>query len=503
MTNQVNLDRQLSIAPNWIDGQRTSAKTEEYQDVYSPYSGKVIGQVPLSTSTDVEQAVNSANKAFAGWKDTHIKERVQVMFRLKQLLEQKADDLAELVALESGKTVGEAKAGILKGIEIIEFACAIPNKIQGALLEVSNGVECRATKAPLGVVASITPFNFPVMVPLWTVPIALTTGNTMVLKPSEQVPFSVLQLAELLKEAGLPDGVFNVVNGGAAVVEAICAHPIIQAISFVGSTKVAKIVYQKGSQNYKRVLALGGAKNHLVLMPDADVGYSPSQIVDSAIGCAGQRCMAAANLVVVGKCDHLIQKMVEYARGIQLGHQMGAIINQTAMQRIVGYIDQAEKSGASILVDGRHAKPQNYLAGEAQTGYWVAPTLIDQVTPDMPCFTEEIFGPVLSILRVDTLEDALRVENNNPYGNAASIFTTSGVAAQYFTNHASAGMLGVNIGVPVPREPFAFGGWNDSKFGVGDITGDSGISFWTKDQKITTKWVDPQGFARKASDWMS
>ena len=394
--------------------------------------------------------------------------------------------------------MAEAHGDVAKAIEVLEFGCSIPNKISGPMQEVSNGIYCQVIKEPIGVVASIVPFNFPVMCPMWTIPIALTVGNTMVLKPSEQVPLGSMKLAALLKEAGLPDGVLNIVHGGVDVVNAICDNTDIKAMSFVGSTKVAKLVYGRAAMAGKRVLALGGAKNHLILMPDANPETAPSQIVDSAMGCAGQRCMAASVMVAVGDCDKHIQGMVAYAKSIKLGEKLGTVINKQSVERINNYITAAEKMGAKVLVDGRNQKPDNTDIKGLEGGYWVGATLLDNVSPDMPAGCEEIFGPVLSIIRVKTIEDALKIENNNPYGNAASIFTSSGANAQYLFRNANAGMNGVNVGVPVPREPFGFGGWNDSKFGNGDLTGDQGIDFWTQDRKITTKFIEPQ-----TRNWMS
>jgi malonate-semialdehyde dehydrogenase (acetylating)/methylmalonate-semialdehyde dehydrogenase len=478
-----NIDREFGTLQNWVNGERWTPRTESFAPVYSPYSGKEIASVPLSNAEDIDDAVQAARAAFPSWAETNIKKRVQVMFRLKMLLEDNLDELGELAAIECGKTPGEARAGIEKGIEVIEYSCSMPNLISGGTQEVSSGVDCGLSREPLGVVASIAPFNFPFMVPLWTVPIAITAGNTMLVKSSEQVPLSALRLAELLKEAGLPDGVFNVVNGGREAVEAICDHPEIEAISFVGSSKVARQVYVRGSQSGKRVLALGGAKNHTVLMPDANPDISPPGVVDSATGCAGQRCMAVSAMVGVGEIGPLVEKMKEYAESIELGNQMGAIINKESADRIHRYIDQAEQMGADIIVDGRNATVEG-----CEGGYWVGPTLIDNVTAEMPIAHDEIFGPVLAIRRVKSLDEAIEIENANPYGNAASIFTSSGEAARHFSRKANAGMVGVNIGVPVPREPFSFGGWNDSKFGVGDITGESSVRFWTKEKKVTVRW---------------
>jgi len=363
----------------------------------------------------------------------------------------------------------------------------------GEVMEVSRGVECRVERFPLGVVASITPFNFPNMVPHWTLPNAIALGNCMILKPSELVPLSSGRIAELLREAGLPAGVLQVVHGGREVVEAICDHPGIEAVSFVGSTRVAKIVYRRGTAALKRVLALGGAKNHLIVMPDADLEMTSSNVVASMSGCAGQRCMAASVMVAVSETDHIIQRMIEYARDIVPGRTLGPVISAEARQRIEGYITEAEAAGATVLLDGR----RTVVAGK-EGGYYVGPTIIDHVTPSMRIAQEEVFGPVLAIIRAKDVDEALRVEHASPYGNAASVFTESGGTARYVMERASAGMVGVNVGVPVPREPFGFGGWNESRFGVGDITGRGSIEFWTQSKKMTTKWNREHG-----TNWMS
>jgi malonate-semialdehyde dehydrogenase (acetylating)/methylmalonate-semialdehyde dehydrogenase len=331
------------------------------------------------------------------------------------------------------------------------------------------------------------------MVPNWTIPNAIALGNCMVLKPSELVPISSGRIAELLREAGLPDGVLNIVHGGQETVEAICDHPGIEGISFVGSTKVAKIVYRRGTSNYKRVLALGGAKNHLIVMPDADPEMTSSNVVASMSGCAGQRCMAASVMMAVGKSDHIIERMVSIVQSMQPGVHIGPVISAEAKARIESYITEAEKMGAKVLVDGR-----GYKVKGKENGYYVGPTLIDRVTPDMRIAQEEVFGPVMVIIRANDVAEAIGVQQRSPYGNAASVFTESGGVARYVMENASAGMVGVNVGVPVPREPFSFGGWNDSKFGVGDITGRGSIEFWTKSKKMTTKWNKEAGV-----NWMS
>ena len=478
---------------NYINGVFVNPRSHRVLNITSPVDGSLLSTVALSTSSDVDLAVKSAKAAFQVWSRLPVKERVQVFFRYKYLLEQNVKDLATLIQEENGKTYDEAVAEIEKSIEVTEFACSLPQLITGEILEVSKGVECRTEHVPLGVVASIVPFNFPMMVPNWSIPNAIALGNCMILKPSEKVPLSAAKIALLLKAAGLPDGVFNIVNGDSEVVNAICDHPGIDAVSFVGSTRVAKLVYQRATHSYKRVLALGGAKNHLVVLPDAKPDMTAQNVTASMTGCAGQRCMAASAMVGVGDVDHIIEKICEEAKKIVPGKNLGAVISSEAKERIEKYITEAEQQGATILVDGRGAKVDG-----KENGSYVGPTVIDHVTPDMSVAREEIFGPVLSIMRTKTVDEALAIENASPYGNAASVFTQNGGYARYVIEKASAGMIGVNIGVPVPREPFSFGGWNESKFGVGDITGKSSIEFWTKLKKSTTKWNPEAGI-----NWMS
>jgi malonate-semialdehyde dehydrogenase (acetylating)/methylmalonate-semialdehyde dehydrogenase len=481
-----------SQVTNCINGEQISGNGQMLE-VFSPLNGQVISEVPLSSADVVDEAVTAARGAFPAWSALTLKERVQIFFRYRQLLEKYRTELVALVSEENGKTSAEAAAEVDKSIELTEFATSLPQLCAGEIEIVSRGVECRSERHPLGVVASISPFNFPNMVPNWTIPNALALGNTMILKPSEQVPLSANRIAEILAEAELPKGVLNVVHGAQAAVEAICDHPGIDAVSFVGSTKVAKIVYQRATSNLKRALCLGGAKNHLIVLPDANEEMTASDVAASMTGCAGQRCMAASAMVAVGKVDAIIDRLCEETKKIIPGKNLGAIISQQAKERIEGYIAEAEAQGAKILVDGRDATVEG-----KENGYYVGPTVIDFVTPDMKIAKEEVFGPVLAILRTSTLDEAIEIENNSPYGNAASVFTQSGGLAKYVADHASAGMIGVNIGVPVPREPFSFGGWNESKFGTGDITGESSIEFWTKLKKTTTKW-NPEA----RTNWMS
>ena len=467
---------------NWIGGAWQGAQSGETMSVQNPRHGQEMGRVAWSGGADVAAAVSAAKAALPGWRATPLKERAQVLFRLKQLMEDRLDELAWLLSHENGKTIAQARGSVLKGIECVEFGASLHNMAQGEQLDVSRGINCEVTHEPVGVCAGIVPFNFPTMVPLWMLPQALVSGNTFVLKPSEQVPYGSMRLAELFREAGLPDGVLNVVNGGKETVEAICDDPDIAAVAFVGSTKVAKIVYERGSRAGKKMLCLGGAKNHLVVVPDADPELTASTLVASSYGCSGQRCMAASVMVAVGDVQHIIDRMVDETRGMSLGTDMGSIINPQSAERIIGYIDDAERQGARVLVDGRGASV------DGQGGNWIGPTIIDGVSRDMGAGADEIFGPVLSIIHVDTLDEAIALENASPYGNAAAIFTTNGGVARYAIDRFSAGMCGVNIGVPVPREPFAFGGWNDSKFGHGDITGYDGFRFWTRPRKVTSRW---------------
>src|SRR5688572_7508124 len=477
---------------NYLDGSFVGSD-RAFLEVHNPSDGSVISRVPLSTQEDVDAAVASARKAFPAWSATPIKERVQVFYRYKTLLEKNIDELAALITEENGKVASEARAEVLKSAELCEFACSLPQIAPGEVLEVSRGVECRIERYPVGVVAAITPFNFPNMVPNWSIPNAIALGNCMILKPSELVPLSAGRIAELLREAGLPDGVIQVVHGGRETVEAICDHSGIAAISFVGSTKVAKVVYRRATANLKRVLALGGAKNHLIVMPDADLEMTSTNVVASMSGCAGQRCMAASVMLAVSDTDHIIQRMIDYAKKIVPGQNLGPVISEEARERIEKYITEAEEAGATVLVDGR----KTVVPGK-ENGYYVGPTIIDHVTPDMRIAQEEVFGPVLAIVRAKDIDKALEIENASPYGNAASVFTESGGTARYVMENASAGMVGVNVGVPVPREPFSFGGWNESRFGVGDITGKGSIEFWTRSKKMTTKWNVEHG-----TNWMS
>lgn len=469
---------------NYIQGTHAPASPRS-KDVTSPVNGELLTTVPLADESELQTAVESAKQAFPGWSDFTLRQRCDVFYRYRNLLQDNLEELSRVCHEENGKTIAESKAEVLKAIELTELACSLPNLVAGESLEVSPGFDCSIQQAPLGVVACITPFNFPIMVPHWTIPMALALGNTMVFKPSEQVPISGARIAELLTEAGLPDGVFNVVHGDKHTVEAICDHPDIEALTFVGSTPVAKSVYARATSTYKRALAMGGAKNHLIVMPDADVEHTAANVAASACGCAGQRCMAAATMVAVGDVNHVVDKVVEQSKALVPGQNLGAVISEEAKTRIEGYITEAVEQGATLLLDGRDTTVEG-----CENGSYVGPTVLDNVTPDMNIASAEVFGPVLSIIRTDNLNGAVQLENASPYGNAAVVYTQDGQVAREFADRASAGMIGVNVGVPVPREPFGFGGWNESRFGVGDITGRGSIQFWTQSKKITSHWIE-------------
>ena len=476
----------MKYAPldNYINGSPVASASSPIQ-VTSPVNGEVLSSVPISTPEDLQAAASAAKTAFPTWASLTLRQRCEIFYSYQNLLQDNLDELALICHEENGKTIGESKAEVLKAIELTELACSLPNLVSGESLEVSPGFDCSIQTSPLGVVSCITPFNFPIMVPHWTIPMALALGNTMVFKPSEQVPLSGNRIAELLTEAGLPNGVFNVVHGNKSIVETICDHADIKALTFVGSTPVAKAVYTRGTSSLKRVLAMGGAKNHLIVMPDADLEHTAANVAASACGCAGQRCMAAATMLAVGDVDHIVEQVVEQSKALIPGENLGAVISASAKSSIEKHITEAEEQGATVLLDGR-----NTSVDGCEAGTYVGPTVLDNVTPDMSIASAEVFGPVLSIIRTGNLKEAMELENASPYGNAAVVYTQDGQIAKQFAKQASAGMIGVNVGVPVPREPFGFGGWNDSRFGVGDITGRGSIQFWTQSKKITSHWID-------------
>ncbi len=479
---------------NLVGGEWVRPSGRPSIEVRTPYTGKVIGSVPHSTADDVASVVAAAAPAAAAWRQVPIKERTQVLFDFRARLLDNIDEVSNLAAIEAGKTVAEAKAGVLKGIEIIEYALSLQNLDAGGALEVSRGVTCETRREPMGVVAGITPFNFPAMVPMWQFPIALTLGNAFILKPSEKVPLTSCRLGELLIESGFPAGVFSIVHGGRDTVEALIDHEGVSAYGFVGSTPAAKAVYARAAGHGKRALALGGAKNHLIVVPDADRDITVEGVLNSFTGCAGQRCMAASLMVAVGDVDHLIDAIVERAKQIRLGLDMGAIIDADAHARLCADIGQAADDGVQIRLDGRKAvAPEGY-----EGGYWLGPTILDRAKVDQTCATKELFGPVITIVRVKTLEEALSLQSTTPYGNAMSVFTSRGAVARRVIEAAPTGMVGINIGVPVPREPFSFGGTKASRFGAGDMTGAGGVELWSFLKKVTSKWsIAPD------ANWMS
>jgi malonate-semialdehyde dehydrogenase (acetylating) / methylmalonate-semialdehyde dehydrogenase len=489
----VQLPKEPIVSDCLIQGRWTKGEADTIE-VTSPYSGKVIGRASVPSAAQIDMALKAAAQAQKSWGSLPIKERSKVLYQFRSILLRDLDAIAHLKSSECGKTFEEGRAGLMKGIEVLEFALSIQNLDLGGKVEVSRGVTCEYRREPLGVVANITPFNFPAMVPMWTIPIALALGNAYVWKPSEKTPLTALRIAGALMEAGLPDGVFTVLHGGEATVNAIIDHPAVKAIGFVGSTKIARLIYQRGTHLGKRVLALGGAKNHIVLLPDANPQLSGVGISDSFTGCAGQRCMAASVLLAVGDVDLHIAKIVERAGSLRLGQEMGALITKAQKEFLVAAITRIEKAGGKILLDGRKAQvPKGY-----EEGHWLGPTIIDGIKPGSEAATVELFGPILSIVRCKDLSEAMSIESSVEYGNACSVFTTSGPLADRVSREASTGMVGINVGVPVPREPFSFGGTNASKFGHGDITGHQSLDFWSNIKKITTKWE-----SQSDSNWMS
>ncbi len=492
----VKIPSTMMNCQNFVNGKFVNGSGEKIQ-VISPYNGKAIGDFFSSTKADVEKAALEAQAAQKLWADVPMKERTKVMFNFRNILLRDLDEIAHLKSSESGKNFEEGKAGLMKGIEVLEFAIALQNMDLGGRNEVSRGVSCEYRREPVGVVANITPFNFPAMVPMWTIPIALTLGNAYLWKPSEKTPLTSLKIASALKEAGLPDGLFQVLQGGKETVEAIIDHSAVKAIGFVGSTKIAKAVYDRGTHLGKRVLALGGAKNHIVLLPDANPDLAGVGISDSFTGCAGQRCMAASVLLAVGDpkdTEKHIEKIVARASSLKLGTDMGAIITKAQVKFLHEAIDRAEKAGAKILLDGRKSKAPAGM----EEGNWIGPTIIDNVKPGSEAATIELFGPVISIIRCPDISHAMEIENSVDYGNACSVFTSNGALAEKVIKMASTGMVGVNVGVPVPREPFSFGGINASKFGHGDITGRHSLDFWSNIKKVTVKWEK-----QNDNNWMS
>lgn len=489
----LKIPQEVISCSNFINGQWVKGEAGA-QGIVSPYNGKKIGEVSIPSSKQIKDALKTAEASQIEWGKTPLKERARVLFNFRNILLRDLDEISHLKSSESGKTFDEGKAGLMKGIEVLEYALSLQNIDVGGRLEVSRGVSCEYRRAPLGVVANITPFNFPAMVPMWTIPIALGLGNAYVWKPSDKTPLTSIKIANALKEAGLPDGLFTVLHGGAETVDAIIEAPEVKAVGFVGSTKIAKLVYTKATSLGKRALCMGGAKNHIVLLPDATPEIAGLGISDSFTGCAGQRCMAASVLLAVGDVNPHLEKIMARASSLELGKDMGAIITRTQRDHLVEAIGRAEKQGAKILLDGRKAKAPQGM----EEGNWIGPTILDNVQLGSEAQTVELFGPILSVIRCKDISHAMSIQNTSEYGNACSVFTNSGALAERVIREAKAGMVGVNVGVPVPREPFSFGGIAASKFGAGDITGEHSLNFWSDMKKVTTKWEK-----QNDNNWMS
>ncbi|MGZ4590717.1 MAG: CoA-acylating methylmalonate-semialdehyde dehydrogenase [Actinomycetes bacterium] len=476
---------------HWIGGSETAGASTRRGTVWNPATGQEQAQVLLAEPADVDAAVQAAAKAFDDWRDVGVLRRARVMFRMRELIDKHIDELAGIVADEHGKTVADAKGEITRGLEVVEFASGIPTLLKGEFSEqVSTEVDSYSFRQPLGVVAGITPFNFPVMVPMWMHPVAIATGNAFVLKPSERDPSASNFVAQLYADAGLPEGVFNVVHGDKVAVDTILDHPQIAAVSFVGSTPIARYIYERGSASGKRVQALGGAKNHAVVLPDADLDFTADQLVSAGYGSAGQRCMAISAVVAVGAAgDALVEKVRERTERIVVGSgrdersEMGPVVTPEARERVTSYVDSGAAAGATVVVDGRGLSVEGL-----EDGFFVGPTLIDNVTTDMDVYTDEIFGPVLVVLRAETFDAAIDMVNANAYGNGTAIFTSNGEAARTFQRRVTVGMIGINVPIPVPMAFYSFGGWKDSLFGDRHMHGPEGVGFYTRAKVVTSRW---------------
>jgi malonate-semialdehyde dehydrogenase (acetylating)/methylmalonate-semialdehyde dehydrogenase len=475
---------------NWIGGQWVEAIGKQTEDVYNPATGEAIAKVPLSVREDVDRAAGAAREAFATWSRTPVPRRARVMFKYQQLLVEHWEELARLVTTENGKSLGEARGEVLRGIECVEYAAGAPSLMMGKQLpDIATSLESGMYRYPVGVVGGITPFNFPMMVPCWMFPLAIACGNTFVLKPSERTPLLANRLAELFHEAGLPDGVFNIVHGARDVVNGILEHPGIQAISFVGSQPVAEYVYRTGTAHDKRVQALAGAKNHTIVLPDADLNLAVKEIISAAFGSAGERCMACAVVVAVGGIgEELVRRLTEAADRIAIGNGLedgvflGPVIRAPHKERTLGYIEAGQAEGATLVRDGRKDE------AASAPGYFVGPTIFDQVTGEMKIWRDEIFAPVLSVARVDTLDEAIALTNRSEFANGACLFTTNGSSVRQFRETIDAGMLGINLGVPAPMSFFPFSGWKKSFYGDLHANGSDGVEFYTRKKMVTARW---------------
>jgi malonate-semialdehyde dehydrogenase (acetylating)/methylmalonate-semialdehyde dehydrogenase len=481
----------MKTVSHWINGSLTTDKASQMGEIFNPATGKISGTVNFADITTVNQAVQAASSAFDTWRHSSLTKRTQVLFAFRELVNKNKEKIAEIITSEHGKVLSDAQGEVTRGLEVVEFACGIPHLLKGGFSEeVSTGVDVYSIRQPLGPVAIISPFNFPAMVPMWFFPIAIACGNTVIVKPSEKDPSTIMFIANLLKEAGLPDGVFNVVHGDKVAVDALLTHPGIKSISFVGSTSIAKYVYENGTKAGKRVQALGGAKNHMIVLPDADLELAADAAINAGFGSAGERCMAISAIIAVEPiADQLIEKIKVRALKIKTGDgttnaDMGPLVTKVHRDKVASYINAGEKDGAKVVVDGRNIE----VAGD---GFWLGPTLFDHVKPDMSIYLEEIFGPVLSVIRVKTYDEALKLVNDHQYGNGTAIFTNDGGAARRFQNEVEVGMVGINVPIPVPMAYFSFGGWKNSLFGDSHAHGTEGVHFFTRGKVVTSRWLDP------------
>ncbi|MBB1242748.1 CoA-acylating methylmalonate-semialdehyde dehydrogenase [Streptomyces durbertensis] len=491
MDNTTHGDRRIT---HWLGGKPWTGTAARTSDVHDPATGAVTARVDLADAATVDETVAAAGTAFTTWRRTSLPKRVAVLFEFRRLLAERAPEVAAAITAEHGKVLDDAAGEVQRGLEVVEFACGIPHLLKGGhTAGAATGVDVHALRQPLGVTAIISPFNFPAMVPLWFAPVAIACGNTVVLKPSEKVPSAAMLLAELWREAGLPDGVFNVLHGDREAVDALLTHPDVASVSFVGSTPVARHVYATAGAHGKRVQALGGAKNHMVVLPDADLDLAADAAVNAGFGSAGERCMAVSVLVAVEPvADELIGKITERMATLRVGDgrrgcDMGPLVTAEHRDRVAGYVEAGVAAGAELVVDGRGGP----VDGEPG-GYWLSPTLFDRVTPQMPIYTDEIFGPVLSVVRVASYDEALALVNASPYGNGTALFTNDGGAARRFEEEVEVGMVGVNVPIPVPVSYYSFGGWKASLFGDSHAYGPDGVHFFTRTKTVTTRWADPR-----------
>jgi malonate-semialdehyde dehydrogenase (acetylating)/methylmalonate-semialdehyde dehydrogenase len=485
------------VLPHWKGGAPFAGSSTRTADVYDPATGRVSKQVALASAADADAVIAAAAAAFPAWRDTSLAKRTQVLFRFRELLNNRKHEAAEIITSEHGKVLSDALGEITRGQEIVELACGLSHLLKGSLTEnASTKVDVSSIRQPLGVVGIISPFNFPAMVPMWFFPIAVAAGNAVILKPSEKDPSTANWLADLWKEAGLPDGIFNVLHGDKVAVDALLTDPRVKAISFVGSTPIAQYVYTTGTAHGKRVQALGGAKNHMLVLPDADLDLAADAAVNAGFGSAGERCMAISALVAVDAvADELIGKITDRMATLRTGDgrrgaDMGPLVTGAHRDKVAGYVQAGVEAGAELVVDGRVANPEQHFDGDPG-GFWLGPTLFDRVTPDMSIYTDEIFGPVLGVVRVDSYDQGLELINANPYGNGTAIFTNDGGAARRFQNEVQVGMIGINVPVPVPVGYYSFGGWKASLFGDTHAHGTEGFHFYTRGKVITTRWLDP------------